>query len=134
MPTKQIMVDVAKTERDKGSATNGVSKSDYRTLSSCYPGSPILAESVTDVTQKQKFYAVLRSNAIVTPDGTFNLMFGESLMVLYVSGFFFLLLQICQLLPQLSVLRLQVRQGLTVGVGLLCLLSLPVLLLVLVSP
>lgn len=76
MPTKQNMVEIAKTSRDKGTATNGVSKSDHATLASCFPGSPILSERISDAVQKSKFFAVLASPALNTPDGTFNMMFG----------------------------------------------------------
>lgn len=77
MATKQNMVEIEKTSRDKGSATNGVSKSDYATLAASFPGSPILSETVTDQSQKDKFFKnVLKNTALNTPDGIFNLMFG----------------------------------------------------------
>jgi len=76
MSTKQIIVEVAKTSRDAGTATNGVSKSDHATLASCFPGSGILNGNITDDSQKQKFFKVLKTSALNTPDGTFNMMFG----------------------------------------------------------
>ena len=56
MATKQNMVEIEKTARDKGTATNGVSKSDYATLASAFPGAPILSETVTDQSQRDKFF------------------------------------------------------------------------------
>ena len=75
MATKQNMVEIEKTARDKGTATNGVSKSDYATLASAFPGSPILSETVTDQSQRDKFFKnVLKNEALNTPDGIFNLI------------------------------------------------------------
>ena len=76
MSTKQNIVEVARTSRDGGSATNGVSKSDHATLASCFPGSGILNGSITDASQKEKFFNVLKSTALNVPDGMFNLAFG----------------------------------------------------------
>lgn len=76
MSTKQNIVEVAKTSRDAGTATNGVSKSDHATLTSCFPGSGILLGTITDQTQKDKFFNVLKSTALNVPDGIFNLQFG----------------------------------------------------------
>ncbi len=48
----QIVIGVPKTVRDKGSAPNGVSKSDTQTMQSIYGNSPIHAERITDESVK----------------------------------------------------------------------------------
>ncbi len=76
MATKQIMTEIGKTSRDKGSAPNGVSKSDYAALSKCFPGSPILSERISDASQKQLYLKETLGATIDGNGGVFDLTFG----------------------------------------------------------
>lgn len=55
----QIVIGVPKTVKDKGSAANGVSRSDTLTMQSIYGNSPIHAERITDESVKAMMQAEL---------------------------------------------------------------------------
>ena len=74
----QVVIDaVAATSAGMG-ALNGKSTSDTTVLRTAFAGSPIHAGRVTDASQKAELLSVLENTALVTPDGTFNMTFGDA--------------------------------------------------------
>lgn len=76
--TPQVVIEIAKTTRDKGSATNGVSRHDTESMQALYPNSPIHANRIDNASQKKILQDILDDEALEGGGIKANMQFGDA--------------------------------------------------------